>query len=73
MFAQIFILPRKANMFGQWILSQMGEGGGGGGGIRGEYFSFEVLATEREGLSHARGDFFGFWGTKTRFLVRYKV
>ena len=44
--------------------------GWGGGGDPCLFLSDNVLDTK--GGSHG-GDFFGFWGTKTRFLLRYKV
>ena len=54
---------------------------GGGGGVfgGGKYYSFEVtvyrkLRSGRVWVSPSHGgDVFGFSGTKTRFLVGYKV
>ena len=48
----------------------------GGGLFGGEYYSFEVIVyrkPRRGRVWDGGGDFFGFWGTKTRFLVGYKV
>ena len=52
--------------------------GRGGGGDPCLFLSDNVLDTKGggvwEGVSPSYGgDFFGFWGTKTRFLLRYKV